>query len=86
MVLTANKSESVAEFEEEPFEPGHQSGFEFAFGDAFVDVEEVEDVGVTDQLVGQVGVRRREVIVEVGGRRADALVELVADLVRQYSA
>lgn len=74
MVLPADEREAVAELEEEVLQSGHQRGFEFSFGGSVGEVEEVEHVGVTDELVGEVGVAGGELVGEIGGRRSDPLV------------
>ena len=65
VVLTAREGEAVAELEQEAFQASHQRRFEFSLGDAAGQIEEVEDVGVADQLLGEIGVRCGQLVGEV---------------------
>jgi hypothetical protein len=48
--------------------------------------EEVEDVGVFEDLLGQVGLRRGQRFLEIGDRLTLAAVEIELDLMRQHGA
>jgi len=83
VVLAADEGEAVAELEEEVLEPVHQRGLEVAFRDAAGEVEEVQDVGVAGELLGEFGVRRREPGGEVRRGGPNPGVQAVHDLVEQ---
>jgi len=60
VVVAADESESVAEFEQEGLQPAGQGSFQVPFGDRAGQVEEVQHVGVAGQLLGQLGVCGRQ--------------------------
>jgi hypothetical protein len=54
-VLPPDKGKALAEFEEELFQMANQVGFQFALVKGFGQGQKVEDVGVLERLLGQVG-------------------------------
>jgi len=56
VVLPANEREAVAELEQERLEPRDQGVLEVAFGGGLGEVEEVQDVGVAGELLGELAV------------------------------
>jgi len=83
VVLPADESEAVAELEQERLEPRDQGVLEVAFGGGLGEVEEVQDVGVAGELLGELAVGGGELGWEVGGCSAGSAVKLVHDLVEQ---
>lgn len=83
MVLAGDEGEAVPELEQEGLQPVDQRDLEVAFGDRAGEVEEVQDVGVAGELLGQlrVGGQRSG---EVGWSGAGPLVQLVQNLVEQH--
>ena len=59
-VLAADEGETVAELEQKRLQLVHQGGLEVAFGDRLGQVEEVQQVGIADHRLGQLGVGRRQ--------------------------
>ena len=57
-----------------------QAGFQFAFMEGSFEGEEIEKVGILEQLRGEIGLRRREGLAEVGDGLALTLVGLALDL------
>ena len=55
-VLPADEGEAAAEFEQELFHVSEQAGFEFALVEGLFEGEEVEEVGVFEKLLREVGV------------------------------
>ena len=82
-VLAADEGEAAAEFEQEFFEVQEEAGFEFPFVEGLFEGEEVEEVGIFQQSLGDRGVGFRQGGGEVGDGRTLALVGAVFDLERE---
>jgi hypothetical protein len=76
----------VAELEQEVVQPVDQRPFQVALGDRAGEVEEVQDVGIPGQLLGELGVGGRQLGGEVRRGGADPGVQPVRDLVEQHVA
>jgi hypothetical protein len=72
-----------AEFDEEILEMPEEAGFQFAFVKGFFEGEEIEKVGVLEQLRGEIGLRAGEGCGEVGDGFALALVCMALNLERE---
>ena len=89
-ILPTNESEALTEFDEELFQMVNETGFKFAFVKGFFQRQEVEDVGVFERLLRQVGLRSREELVEVrnqlalgvGGRPCRSSAPAYSDSIR----
>jgi len=79
-VLAADKGKAATEFEEEFFEMPEESGFEFAFVEGFFKGEEIEEVGIFEEALGEGGVGFGEGGGEVGDSGTLALVGAILDL------
>jgi len=64
----------------------HEGVLEVAFSDAGGEGEEVEDVGVADQLLGEVRVRGGQLVGKVGGGGPDTGAQVGGDVVGQNVA
>ena len=83
-VLAADEREAWAEFGEGVLQPIGQSLFQCPLGGSFGEVEEVEDVWVSDDLPGLIGVKRVQLVVEIAGRGTDPLMQSGRDVMFQY--
>ena len=83
-ILAADEGEPGAELEEESFDVGDQGPFEVAFGDRISEGEELQVVGVFDELLHELGVAGGESGGEVGRGGADTAVQLAHDLVDEH--
>ena len=84
MVLAADEGEAHAQFQHEVAEMFHQSPLQFALPCLVGQRKEIEDVGVLEYLLSQVGLSRRQRLREVGDRPALAAVEVQLDLMHQH--
>lgn len=57
MVLAPNKGKTYAKFEQKISNVGKQSLFEVALLHRFADRQEVEGVGIVEELLGKIGIR-----------------------------
>lgn len=73
----------MSQLEQEVLQAGHERVFEVAFRNRLGDVEEVEDVRVAGELLGQLGFRGGQLGVEVGQGSAGAFMQSAHDLVGQ---
>ena len=64
-VLTTDKGEAAPEFEEELLDVREQAGFQFALVERLLHGQEVEEIGVLQQALGEAGVNVREGGVEI---------------------
>ena len=79
--LPADEGESRAEFGEGVLESFGQGGLDGTFAGPLGEVEEVEKVGILDDLLGLVGVNRVEMVDEVARCGADPAVQAGRDVV-----
>jgi hypothetical protein len=64
----------VSQLEQERLQPADQRRLQVPFRDRAGNVEEVQDIGVAGQLLGQLRIRGGQLLGEVRLRRADAAV------------
>jgi len=81
VVLPADEREAVAELEQERLEPRDQGVLEVTFGGGLGEVEEVQDVGVAGELLGELAVGGGELGGEVGWGGPDPMVQVGGDVV-----
>ena len=82
-VLAAHEGEAAAEFEQEFFEVAQEAGFEFPLVERFFQCEEIEEIRVLQQALGDGGVGLWQGGGEVGDGSAQTLVGVVFDLERE---
>lgn len=84
--IAADKGEAGAEFHEELAQVLQEATVDVAFAGVFGQAEEVEVVGVFQERHGELGLRRGQRALEVGGGGALAAVEVAVDLVVEDGA
>ena len=82
--MVTDEREADPELEEEGADVLDEDALEVTFADVGGELEEVEDVGVFERLLCQVGARLRQRALEVGQRFALAMVETALDLGDEY--
>lgn len=82
--LSADEREAWSELGEGVLEPLSQRCLDRPFPGPLGEVEEVEDVGVLDDLLGLVGVDRIQVVGEIARRGADPAVQAGGDVVLEH--
>jgi len=82
--LPTDEREPRTKLGESVLQSSSQRGLDRPLAGPFGEVEEVEDVGILDDLLRLVGVDRVEVIDEVGGGGADPAVQAGRDVVLQH--
>lgn len=86
MDLASDEGGAGAEFDEEFTQVIHQSEFKVTFPRPMAEGEEVEIVGILDDLLGKIGLRVRQGVFEVGDGLAVALVGGGLDLENEDAA
>ena len=61
----------TSQFEEELLQPTHQRGLQLPLRDTFGDIEKIEDVRVTHQLLSEIGILGRKMVLEIRRCRTD---------------
>ena len=79
MELPADEGEPLAQFEQEPFQLVKEVGLQFPLVERLLQSKEVEDVGVFERLLNEVGLRRGQEPLEVGDRLSLPAVGLGLD-------
>ncbi len=85
-ILAAHEGKAASEFDQKFLDMSEQPGFEFALVEGFFQGEEIEEIGVLQQTLGETGMRLREGVGEVGDGTALALMGAVLDLNRESVA
>ena len=84
--LPTHEGEAGAEFHEKILKVAEQTGFEFALVEGLFQGEEIEDVGIFQELGREVGLRRWQGALEIGDGLAVPFVGAALDLERQNIA
>jgi len=80
VVLAAGERAAGPELEQQGLDLLDECVLELALMDWFGEVEEIQDVRVAGELLGELAVGWSELGGEIGGRGADPAVQLVHDL------
>jgi hypothetical protein len=81
--LTADERKAGAQFHEKILKVAKQAGFEFALVEGFFQSEEIEEIGVFQELGREVRLRRRQGALEIGDGLAVTFVRATLDLERE---
>ncbi len=83
-MLATDKGKTLSEFHHEFLNMGNQRVFKVAFLGVGIQCHEIKDARIFDKLLRNLSLSGRQSLVEVGQRRALALVKFGFDLMDKY--